>query len=156
MAKARLLQAVCTVAMLATAPAFAQTDTQPGRPGTGNTMNSPEPDNGSMAGSPTQSNRMSSGNAMSGQSMHRSAMAGHSRMMGGKSDTSQNATVDQLNEQSYRAAQQGQAFSASNMSPNGSMAPAGSGSRMAPATSSSGATPPGSDAAALQNDDTRR
>ena len=41
MANARLLQAICTVAMLAAAPAFAQTDTAPALTGAGNSVNAP-------------------------------------------------------------------------------------------------------------------
>jgi hypothetical protein len=46
--------------------------------------------------------------------MHRSAMGTHSRhmMSSSRTDTSQNAAVDQLNDQSLRAARQGQAFNA--------------------------------------------
>ena len=39
----------------------------------------------------------------------------------------QNAAVDQLNEQSYQAAQNGQAFSATDNGSSGTMAPSGSG-----------------------------
>jgi hypothetical protein len=46
--------------------------------------------------------------------------------MHGKTDTSQDAAVDQLNNQSYRAAQQGQAFSGSGAS--GGMTAPGTGS----------------------------
>jgi hypothetical protein len=95
MANARLLQAVCTVAMLAAAPAIAQTDTAPASTGAG------------------------SSGTMSTHS-HRSAMAGHStKMMHGKSDSSQDAAVNQLNDQSYQAAQRGQAFGTSNMGSGG-------------------------------------
>jgi hypothetical protein len=136
MAKARLLQAACTFAMLAAAPAFAQTDTQPGTTA-GNAANAPAADNMSTSGatgtspmSPASKMGSSSGSAMNGQSTHRSAMMGHSdHMMHGRTDTSQDAAVDQLNDQSYRAAQQGQAFSASNTGTGGMTAPGGS-SRM--------------------------
>jgi hypothetical protein len=115
MANARLLQAVCTVAMLAAAPAIAQTDTAPASTGAGNSVNAPAADNTSTGAS----------GAMSTPS-HHSAMAGHSsKMMHGKSDSSQDAAVNQLNDQSYQAAQRGQAFGASNMGsagmPSGSM-----------------------------------
>ena len=107
MANARLLQAICTVAMLAAAPAIAQTDTAPASTGTGNSVNAPAADN-------TSTGSGSSG-TMSTHS-HHSAMAGHSsKMMHGKSDASQDAAVNQLNDQSYQAAQRGQAFGTSNM-----------------------------------------
>jgi hypothetical protein len=127
MAKAGLLQAVCTVAILAAAPAFAQTDTRPESTGSGNTVNAPAADTGPMS----TSKMGSSSGEMNSQSTHRSAMVGHSGMMRGKSDASQDAAVDQLNDRSYRAAQQGQAFG-SNTGSSGSMAPAGSGSNTAP------------------------
>lgn len=133
MANARLLQAVCTVAMLAAAPAIAQTDTAPASTGTGNSVNAPAADN-----MPTGSG---SSGTMSTHS-HHSAMAGHSSKMHGKSDASQDAAVNQLNDQSYQAAQRGQAFGTSNMGsagmPSGSMngMPSGSGAG-APDTSNS-------------------
>jgi hypothetical protein len=47
-------------------------------------------------------------------------MMGHTgKMMHGKADTSQDAAVNQLNDQSYQAAQRGQAFGASNMGSSG-------------------------------------
>jgi hypothetical protein len=104
MANARLLQAVCAVSMLAAAPAIAQTDTAPASTGAGNSVNAPVADNTST-GSGTSG-------TMSTHS-HRSAMAGHSsKMMHEKSDA-QDAAVNQLNDQSYQAAQRGQAFGAS-------------------------------------------
>jgi hypothetical protein len=128
LAKAGLLTAVCTAALLAAVPAFAQTnaqsgDTGPRAPasmpavhdpaapsGQGNTM-SP----GMRMGSSEDS--QSSG-AMDHQSSHRSAMGGRGTgMMGGKRDTSQNAAVDRLNDQSFQAAQSGQTFSGSNAAP---------------------------------------
>jgi hypothetical protein len=132
MAKARLLQAVCTVAILAAAPAFAQTDTRPA--GTGSSVNSPTDDNTPpTSGTMTPASKMgssgesSSSAAMHSQSTHRSAMAGHG-MMHTKSDTSQDAAVDELNNQSYQAAQRGQTLSSSNMRSGGMTAPSGSAS----------------------------
>jgi len=128
MANARLLQAVCTVAVLVAAPAIAQTDTAPASTGTGNSVNAAAADNTSTGTMSTHS--------------HHSAMAGHSSKMHGKSDASQDAAVNQLNDQSYQAAQRGQAFGTSNMGsagmPSGSMngMPSGSGAG-APDTSNS-------------------
>src|SRR5690348_2272622 len=97
MEKARLLQAVCTVAVLAAAPAVAQTDTAPA----------------SKMGSPDGSN---SSSAMSTHSSHRSGMGSRSTgMMHSKADSAGDAAVDQLNDQSYQAAQRGEAFNASNV-----------------------------------------
>jgi hypothetical protein len=77
-------------------------------------------------------------------SMHRSAMNGHQMgAMHGRSDTSQNAAVDQLNDQSYQAAQSGQAFSAADNSSSGAMAPGGSG-RMNGMSSGTAGAPPSS------------
>jgi len=110
MANARLLQAVCTVAMLAAAPAIAQTDTAPASTGAGNSVNAPAADNSST------------GNGSSGMMnthSHHGAMAGHSgKMMHGKGDSSQDAAVNQLNDQSYQAAQRGQSFGTSNSMPD--------------------------------------
>jgi hypothetical protein len=111
MANTRLLRAICTVAMLAAAPAIAQTDTAPASTGAGNSVNAPAADD-------TSTGSGSSG-AMTSHS-HHSAMAGHSgKMMHGKSGASQDAAVNQLNDQSYQAAQRGQAFGTSNMGSGG-------------------------------------
>jgi hypothetical protein len=128
MAKMRLLQAVCTVSMLAAVPAMAQ------RPEAGMTgpNGAPNPAAQQPAGNSDMGqadNTGSAGNATSGastsgQSTHRSAMAHRTGMTHGRTDNSQNAAVDQLNEQSYQAAQQGQAFSANGTAP--SPAPAAS------------------------------
>jgi hypothetical protein len=115
MANTRLLQAICTVALLAAAPAIAQTDTAPASTGAGNSVNAPAADN-------TSTGSGSSG-AMTTHS-HRSAMAGRSGKMHGRSDASQDAAVNQLNDQSYQAAQRGQAFGTSNMGSSG-MTPGG-------------------------------
>ncbi len=126
MENARLLQAICTVAVLAAAPAFAQTDTAPASTGAGNSVNAPAGDN------------TSTGSGTSGtMNTHSSHMAAHSsKMMHGKSDASQDAAVNQLNDQSYQAAQRGQAFGASNMGsagmPSGSMNGMSGGSSASP------------------------
>ena len=116
MATTRLLQAVCTAAMLAAVPALAQTNTP-------NTAAQPAPaENGTADTAPmNQGHAASSGHHM----MHHSAMGHSERMMHGRSDTSQNAEVDRLNEQSYQAAQQGQTYSGAG----------GSGAMMSPGTS---------------------
>jgi hypothetical protein len=144
MANARLIHTVCTVAVLIAAPAFAQTDTSPASTGAGSTMKVPAADGTPATTTPgtggtasTQSSTMtpaanmgspsgtSSPAAVDGQSMH--AMAPHSSgMMHAKGDSSQNAAVDRLNDESYQAAQQGRALSASNMGSGGMTAPDGS------------------------------
>jgi hypothetical protein len=104
MAKARLLQAACAVALLAATPAFAQpTTTQP---------------NMAPADKMDQT-----GGGMDSHSTHRSAMSGHSGMHA-RNDSSQNAAVDQLNDQSFQAAQRGQSFSGSDSGSSGVMSPA--------------------------------
>jgi hypothetical protein len=103
MLKTRLLQAVCTVAMLAAVPAFAQSNT-PGSvapPGADNKAGMAPADN-TGAGGPA---------ADDSHATHRSARGHRSGAMhSGKSATSQDAAVDRLNEQSYQAAQKGEAF----------------------------------------------
>ncbi len=133
MAQSRLLQAVCTAALLAAAPAFAQQTTTPPA---GAAPTAPAAHDGTMAPGGKMGSMDGTGSSMGHHRMHRSAMRDHSTgaMHGGRSDTSQDAVVDQLNNQSYQAAQQGQAFSSAGS--GGMMAPAGGGS---PATDASGA-----------------
>jgi hypothetical protein len=108
MLKTRLLQAACAAAMLAAVPAFAQTNTPPA--GTGN----PTPDHQSMPNNkssmaPANKDGLGASAKEDMHSTHRSAMAHPAHMMhSGKTDTSQNAAVDSLNEKSYQAAQNGQ------------------------------------------------
>src|SRR3954471_13544929 len=118
MAKARLLQTVCAVALLAAAPAFAQTDTRSATTGAGNTPNAPMANDSTTSGGTgytAQSSTMSpatttdsrsedSSAPTGGHSTYRTAQASHSRS---RTDTSQNGEVDRLNEQSYQAAQRG-------------------------------------------------
>jgi hypothetical protein len=102
MANPRLLRAVCTIALLAAAPAFAQTNTPAS--GTPDTNNAAAP-------APT-----------AGHTMHHSGMTHHRMHAATKAPTSQDAAVDRLNEQSFQAAQQGQSFTG----PSGAMTmPAG-------------------------------
>src|ERR1700712_3379048 len=113
MTKTRLLQAVCTVAMLAAAPAFAQqTETPTGATGPNGSANpqatqSMSGNNGGSGGM-TPANPGGTGASASADShaTHRSGMG--RAMHGGRDDNSQNAAVDRLNDQSYQAAQQGQ------------------------------------------------
>jgi hypothetical protein len=139
MTKTRMLQAVCTFAMLAATPALAQTQ-NPGSGMTGpNGQPNPAVQQPSSAGMAPADN--GSGAAASGDShvTHRSAMAHHTGMMHSRTDRSQDAAVDQLNEQSYQAAQRGQMFGAD--SGSGSM---GSPSMSGPGSmGSSGASGPG-------------
>lgn len=95
MVRIRLFQAVCSVAILAAAPAFAQGGETPDSARAAQGMATPS-DNGS-AGNQT----------MSGTHHTRARSS-----MRAKNDTSQDADVDQLNDKSYQAAQSGQAFSA--------------------------------------------
>jgi hypothetical protein len=59
---------------------------------------------------------------MDHHSTHRSATLRHEGAMRGGSDSSQNAAVDRLNEQSFQAAQNGQSFTGMN---NGGMSSGG-------------------------------
>jgi hypothetical protein len=136
MAKTRLLQAVCTVAILAAAPAFAQTNMPTGDTAAGGAANNPTAHeampNSTMApadrmGSPNGSmGGMGSHAAMDNHSTHRTAMAHTPGAMHGRSDASQDAAVDQLNEQSFQAARSGQAYNGGGS--GGMTAPGGSGS----------------------------
>jgi len=134
MANTRLLLTACTVALLGAAPAFAQTNTPTGDTGAGGAPNNPTAHETmpNRAGNMAPADRMGSMSdhdsraTMDSHMSHRSTMA---HPMNGKSDTSQEAAVDQLNEQSYQAARSGQAFNGSGSAGNsgGMPAPRGSG-----------------------------
>lgn len=112
MARASLLKAAGAAAMLAATPVLAQTST--------NTMdNPPTTDQSAM---PRTDSSTGYATSHGNRSTHRSTMGRHR----GSGD-SQNAEVDRLNQQSYEAAQRGQAFGSTG---SGSMstAPSGSGS----------------------------
>src|ERR1700733_14350516 len=134
MGKTRLLQAVCTVAMLAAVPALAQRPeaglTGPnGAPnpaaqqtgqgmgqGIGQGIGQQTAQNSDPNTAPANANDAGSSpsaagdqSAPMGHSMHHPAMRHHAGATREGAD-SQNAAVDRLNEQSYQAAQQGQAF----------------------------------------------
>ena len=110
MSKTRLLQAVCTVALLAAAPAFAQTNIQPADTGVGGAPNNPTANetmpnrSGSMAPA-DRMGAMGSHSGMDSRSTRHAAMDHRGR----SADTS----ADQLNEQSYQAARSGQAYNGS-------------------------------------------
>ena len=106
MIRARLLPLMGGIALLAAAPAFAQTETKPADMGAGGTVNAPGQHDSMQQGS------------MESHPMHH---AMRHAMRSGKSDASQDSQVDQLNDQSYQAAQQGQAFTGAG---NDSAAPA--------------------------------
>jgi hypothetical protein len=151
MQKIRLLQTACAVAMLAAVPAFAQSNTPPaaagnaGMPDTAShraTPGSPSMSDSkdSMAPARKSANKMgmapgekdAQGGAADAEShsTHRSAM-NHRTGMGrsGKSVETQNSAIDNLNDQSYAAAQKGEAFSGpgSSNGSDGMNRPAGSG-----------------------------
>jgi hypothetical protein len=134
MAKARLLQVACSVAMLAASPVFAQNNTQTGDAAAGGAANAPATHDampGSMAPAST-------GPAGSEEPMHKMAHHHGGAMRGSKGDRSQDAMVDRLNEQSLQAAQQGQSFSVSG-SGAGNTAPAsGAGMHDMPASGAPG------------------
>ena len=114
MASTRLLQTVCTVAMLVGGSALAQPTKQPADTGPNTTVDKPAAHSGSradMMGSPDKMmGRSGSHTAMEPHAGHGSAMTHPSRPMRGGSDTSQNDAVSRLNDQSYQAAQSGQSF----------------------------------------------
>ncbi len=125
MAKARLLQAACAVAMLTASPVFAQTNTPSGDTGAGGGANTPT------------ANEATPDNTSPKTTSHQSGMTRRHNMAmrTSRNNTSQDAAVDRLNERSLQAAQQGQAFGGSS-SGGGSAASSGSGT---PGTTASGA-----------------
>jgi hypothetical protein len=117
MANTRLLQAVCTVAMLAAVPAFAQMNTPPGATGPGGTPNPAAhramPGQTSGSGSsmaPAAKDGLGTSASDESHATHRSAMAHPMGMKHGRTDASQHDAVNNLNDQSYQAAQKGEAF----------------------------------------------
>jgi hypothetical protein len=127
MLKTRLLQAVCTVAMLAAVPAFAQSNS----PSAGAGSTAPPSADNAGGTAPADKDGLGAPAADGSHATHRSAK-GHrtGAMQSGKSATSQDAAVDNLNEQSYQAAQKGQAFTGggSDQGSAGMTNPSGSGS----------------------------
>lgn len=109
MPKATLLSAAYTAALLSAAPVLAQSNTPPGDAGGGviNTPTHREAMPGSMApGNP---------DANSTRAMHHASMGSrHTRQR--QTASTGDGAVDRLNDESYRAAQRGQAFSGSDTS----------------------------------------
>jgi hypothetical protein len=91
MISTRLLPLLGGIALLAAAPAFAQSDTKPADTGAAGATNTP---------------------AQQEPATHPMHHAMRQAMRSGRTDTSQDSAVDQLNNQSYQAAQQGQSFTA--------------------------------------------
>jgi len=121
MAKPHLLSAVCTVALLAASPVFAQSSTQAGDTAAGATAGGAAPSSTGPAGVEKPMHNMDMGKMDMGKHHH----AG--MMHGSKGDRSQDAMVDRLNEQSYQAAQQGQSFSLPTSGSGDAAMPAGGG-----------------------------
>jgi len=105
MISTRFLSMVGTVAMLAAAPAFAQTNTQTGSTGVGGVAENP-----TAHETMPRSSRMAPGDR-SGMDSHRSRMGHSSGSMHSRADSSADTSADRLNEQSYQAARNGQAYS---------------------------------------------
>jgi hypothetical protein len=131
MTRTHMLQAVCTFAMLAATPALAQTQ----GPGSGMTGSSGQPNSAVQQPAPNSSAGMAPADNGSGSAAsatgdshftHRSAMGHHTGMMHSRTDRSQDAAVDHLNDQSYQAAQSGQTFGSGSGSMGGSAAGSGS------------------------------
>jgi hypothetical protein len=128
MAASKLSLVAGAALMLAAFPALAQTNTQTGNMSGASPAPSAAPGGAynSNPGMAPRSNMGSSAGGMhaynQGQDTHH-AMSPHHAMRSGRSDSSQNAAVDRLNEQSLQAAQQGQNFM-SGSSTGGSAAPA--------------------------------
>jgi hypothetical protein len=96
MARATLFQAACAAAMLAATPVFAQS-------------NNPAGDSGA-ANAPVSHDATPGSHHMTGH-MHHSATGDH-HAKSHMSESSGDAAVDRLNDQSYQAAQKGEAFDA--------------------------------------------
>jgi len=105
MAKATLFKAACAAAMLAATPVLAQ-NSAPGTTAPAN--NAPAADTGT-GGAPA-AHEATPGSHMTGH-MHHSAMGEHHARSRSSADA-QDAAVDRLNDQSYQAAQKGEAFDA--------------------------------------------
>jgi hypothetical protein len=133
MSKTRLLQAVCTVALLAAAPAFAQTNVQPADTGVGGAPNNPTANETmpNRSGSMAPADRMGAMGSHSGMDSHSTRHAAMDHR-GRSADTS----ADQLNEQSYQAARSGQAYNGS----GGGMSSGGSGMSSGSSGMSSGSS----------------
>lgn len=133
MTKTRLLQAVCTVALLAAAPAMAQTNTQTGTTGMGGSPNNATAHDMSPNATGTRAGSMGGGSmgtsdsqaSMDDGSMRHSKMHRSGAMHANKGDRSQDAAVDDLNDRSYQAAHSGQAFNGGGMSSDTGARPMG-------------------------------
>nr|WP_294509291.1 hypothetical protein [uncultured Rhodopila sp.] len=99
MAKATLFQAACAAAMLAATPVLAQSNNPTGDTGAGGSPNTP------VTHDATPGSHHMTGH------MHHSAMGEHHAKSHMSADSG-DAAVDRLNDQSYQAAQKGEAFDA--------------------------------------------
>ncbi|MBV8938090.1 MAG: hypothetical protein JO095_20115 [Alphaproteobacteria bacterium] len=124
MRKAHLLASVCAVALMSATPVLAAGDTTSnttGAPtnaygGSSGTSATGAAGNGT-AGSPSTNTNVHSMGSMSNESMGTSHHGRtHARHATSREDTSQNAEIDRLNEQSLQAAQQGRSMGASDWS----------------------------------------
>ncbi len=114
MTKIHLFGAACAFALLGATPVLAQNSTTP---------------NSNSATPATQNSApgtMADHGAMGTSHMHHSAMEGHHMKRESKGASSQDAAVDRLNDESYAAAQKGEAFGSGDMSaPPPAAAPSG-------------------------------
>lgn len=128
MKNAGLLRAAYAAAMLATIPAYAQTNTQTESTGTNNSVVAPATPQAATPGAQAKDTMSPRSNMAKGDAMQHGTMSAHSGMHAGRSDTSQDAAVDRLNQQSFEAAQRGESFSAgASASGSGGMMNGGSG-----------------------------
>lgn len=141
MAKLGLLHTVCAVALLAATPVLAQSNTETGATGVGGRTVAPTTheampgDSSGSAGMGTNKPLRATGGSSDGSthSMMRNhpahhggaGMGMHAAMHPRNQANAQNTAVDMLNDQSYQAAQKGQAFggspAATGMDKSGSM-----------------------------------
>ncbi len=130
MVRIRLLQAVCTVAILSAVPALAQNMTPPAAVGPSGALNPDENSPSALKAaaarhkarmSPSAHGKMAAATSDDSQQMgapasddshatHHSAMTHPKGMLHHRTDPSQDAAVDTLNDQSYQAAQKGEGF----------------------------------------------
>ena len=137
MAKSHWINAAFTIAMFAAVPALAQRPEagMTGPNGAPNPMaTQPSSSSSSSSMAPADNGGSTSSTAADSHSTRHGAMAHSMRSMHGKNDRSQDAEVDRLNDQSYQAASQGQAFTTdgssqmttpSGMAPDATTAPSG-------------------------------
>jgi hypothetical protein len=106
--------------MLAATPVLAQTNAPTGSTGAGGSTNAPTTHEAPPSGSAVMAPKAGMGTTASGSqdptqdhAAHTASMRSHGEAHANRTETAQDAAVELLNEQSYAAAQKGEAFSGS-------------------------------------------